>query len=257
MKEQATSAPAAAATIKILEFLTENPGEWGPTEIAKKLELTPNLTYRILGELQAAGYMSRSDIGRYRLTARLFSLGMKLQNQFELTRHAKPFLEKLSREAQLTAQMQIPAGPRMVLLEFIAPDIDYYTAVRPGCQIYYHGNAFGKAVMAWMNEEDIDEILSGELLQMTPDTVVDRNKIRAEFAEIRKAGIATEFNEYIQGNYCIAAPVFNVSGSVAAAVGVTGFYSLLDKNILEQLKDMVRDCAVSISRAAGAGQKSG
>lgn len=57
---------------------------------------------------------------------------MKLRNSFDLRKQARPFLEGLAAEAGESCQIQVPAGDRMLQLDFVPPPADYYLAVTPG-----------------------------------------------------------------------------------------------------------------------------
>ena len=89
MPEKRYQAPAAASTLEVLEFMASNPGAWGPTELARRLALSPNLAFRVLNVLQEKGYVKRNPAGQYELTAGLYSLGMKLRNSFDLRKQAR------------------------------------------------------------------------------------------------------------------------------------------------------------------------
>ncbi len=250
MKER-SEAPAVAALLKLLEFLAERDGEWGPSALARELAITPNLTYRILSELLREGYVQRNDAGRYRLSEKLFVLGMKLQDRFDLVKCARPVLEELSRNTGMTAQMQIPGPERMVVLDFVVPPVDYYMAVRPGSQVYFHGNAFGKAVLPFFDDERRERILAAPLEPLTEATVVDPEALRRELDVAKSSRVATEFNEYLQGNYCIASPVFDARGEAVAAIGVTGLFSLFRPERLPELQTLVRESAGALSVRIG------
>lgn len=250
--EKRYSAPAAASTLEVLEFMTEHPGAWGPTELAKRLELSSNLAFRVLNVLQDKGYVKRNPAGQYELTAGLYSLGMRLQNSFDLRKQSRPFLERLAETAGESCQIQIPAGDRMLQLDFVPPPADYYLAVTPGIRLYWHGNAFGKAVWAFLPPEESAALFRTPLPQMTPHTIVEPESIRAELAEIRESRSASEFSEYVLGSYCIGSPVFDAAGRPVAGIGVTGLSSRLAETDLPELRRAVRECAEKISTAIGA-----
>lgn len=250
--EKRYSAPAAASTLEVLEFMAGNPGAWGPTELAKRLELSSNLAFRVLCVLQEKGYVRRNPAGQYELTAGLYSLGMKLQNSFDLRKQARPFLEALAETALESCQIQIPAGERMLQLDFVPPPADYYLAVTPGIRVCWHGNAFGKAVWAFLPPEESEALFRAPLPQITPHTVTDPKLLRQELAEVQKTRSAMEFDEYVLGSYCIGSPVFDATGKPVAGVGVTGLASRLDEAKLPELRRLVRECAERISTAIGA-----
>ncbi|WP_302454980.1 IclR family transcriptional regulator [Victivallis vadensis] len=251
MSEKRYSAPAAASTLEVLEFMASNPGAWGPTELARRLELSPNLVFRVLNILQEKGYVKRNPAGQYELTAGLYSLGMKLQNNFELRKQARPFLETLAAETGESCQIQIPAGDRMLQLDFVPPPADYYLAVTPGIRLYRHGNAFGKAVLAFLPPEEHEMLFAVPLPRLTPHTIVDPVRLREEFAEIRRTRSASEFDEYVLGSYCIGSPVFNALGKPVAGVGITGLSSRLCRERLPELRQFVLSCAENISKSIG------
>ena len=251
MPEKRYQAPAAASTLEVLEFMASNPGAWGPTELARRLALSPNLAFRVLNVLQEKGYVKRNPAGQYELTAGLYSLGMKLRNSFDLRKQARPFLEGLAAEAGESCQIQVPAGDRMLQLDFVPPPADYYLAVTPGIRLYRHGNAFGKAVLAFLPPEEQETLFAAPLPRLTPHTIVDPARLREEFAEIRRTRSASEFSEYVLGSYCIGSPVFNAVGRPVAGIGITGLSSRLHEERLPELRKVVLACAEHISESIG------
>lgn len=251
MQKKHYSAPAAASTLEVLEFMASSPGAWGPTELAKRLELSPNLVFRVLTILQEKEYVKRNPAGQYELTAGLYSLGMKLYHSFDLRKQARSFLETLALETGESCQLQIPANDRMLQLDFVPPPADYYLAVTPGIRLYWHGNAFGKAVLAFLPPEELDARLAAPLPALTVHTVVDPARLREELAEIRQTRSALEFEEYLLGSYCIGSPVFDALGRVVAGVGITGLSSRFSREQLPVLRRRVLSCAENISKAIG------
>jgi DNA-binding IclR family transcriptional regulator len=251
MAEKKYEAPAAAAVLELLEFMVAEPGARGPTELARRLELTANLTFRILNVLSEKGYVRKNAGGQYELTAALFSLGMKLQNSFDLRKQARPFLECLAVETRESVQIQVPDGDRMLQLDFVAPPAEYYQAVTPGSRIYWHGNAFGKAVWAFLPDGEADKIMALPRPQMNIHTVTEAQLIRRELEDIRRTYSSSEFEEYLLGNYCIGSPVFNATGKVVAGIGITGMSSRLNPDSIPGLRARVLSCAENISRSIG------
>lgn len=251
MSERKYGAPAAEAVLAMLEFMASDPGARGPTELAACLGITQNLSFRILNILTEKGYVKKNPAGQYELTAALFSLGMKLHNRFDLRTQARPWLEDLAVRTGESVQLQIPDGDRMLLLDFAAPPMPYYLVVTPGTRLYWHGNAFGKAVLAFLPEEEMDKILSLPRLKLSGHTITDEKKIRQELTEIRKTYSSSEFEEYLLGSYCIASPVFDAAGKITGAVGVTGIMSRLEKKKILELKRKIRACANHVSRSIG------
>lgn len=251
MPQKTYSAPAAASTLEVLEFMAANPGARGPSELAKRLGLTPNLTFRVLNVLQEKGYVKRNPAGQYELTSGLFSLGMRLHNNFDLRKQSRPFLEALAEESGESCQLQEFEGDHMLQLDFVPPPADYYLAVTPGIRLHLHGNAFGKAVMAFLSKEELEAFLTTPLPRLTPHTIVDPEQLRREFEEIRRTRVSSEFDEYVVGSYCIGSPVFDAAGRPVAGIGITGLSSRLNRVRLPKIQEQVLECAKQISTAIG------
>jgi DNA-binding IclR family transcriptional regulator len=57
------------------------------------------------------------------------------------------------------------------------------------------------------------------LARFTDNTIVDVRRLEKELAAIRKAGMATDNEEYLAGLVCVAAPV-TIAGRIVACVAV-------------------------------------
>jgi DNA-binding IclR family transcriptional regulator len=244
-------APAANALLDVLEFMTANPVSWGPTELARRLEQSSNMTFRVLNVLTERGYVEKNENGNYHLTAALFSLGMKMQHNFDLRSQARPHLEELAALCGESAQLQIPDGDRMLQVDHVPPPTPYYLVVTPGCRVHWHGNAFGKAVWAFLPREQQEKLFTLPREQLTIHTITDEKLLRKELSDIRISLCAAEYEEYLEGCYCLAAPVFNTLGEIVAAVGISGVISRLKKENLPELQKQVSVCAGKISRSIG------
>lgn len=249
--EKKYHAPAAEAMLKILEFLADHPGSWGISELSGAVQEGKNIVFRVLNVLVERGYAVRQDSGKYELGAKLFSLGMKLHDRFDLRFKARPFLRILAERTGETCQLQIPDGERMLSIETVYPRRDYYLMVNPGARLYYHGNAFGKAVMAFLEEDVLKKILQAPLKKITESTVTAPSAIRRELAAIRRTLVAVEHNEYVRGSFCIGSPVFDASGAVVAGVGVSALSSRMEAADELQMKTWVLECAGAISESIG------
>ena len=244
-------APAAAAVLDIMEYMTELKKAIGPTNLARKVGLTPNLTFRILNVLAEKGYVQKNSSGHYSLTSSLYVLGMKLQNRFDLRTQARPFMAELANNTRESVQLQIPDGDMMLQLDFVPPPTPYYLVVTPGSRVYWHCNAYGKAVLAFLDKENADSVFALPRPVLTTHTHSSARTLKAELKEIRNTFSASEFEEYLQGIYCVASPVFDAAGYVIAAVGISGMTSRLQMDDLPELRRKIIDCARNISTAIG------
>ncbi|MHC4884951.1 MAG: IclR family transcriptional regulator [Planctomycetota bacterium] len=245
------AAPAVDRTLDILEFLAEHPEPYGIAELARTLSISNNSIFRILRRLTDRGYTELDEeSGGYQLSTRFFTLGMKLHARFDLRRRARKELEGLCRATGETSQLQIPNGDRMLVLDSALPDQDFFLQVVPGSRVHSHGNAFGKVVLAFLDEEGVSSLLPKRLPALTKNTKITRKALNAELIEVRKATLAYDRDEYIDGVTCIGAPIFDSANDVIAGVGIAGLTTRIQDR-LTPLSDEVCKAGERISRAMG------
>lgn len=245
------AAPAVDSLLDILEFMAKNPRSFGPTELSRTLGISTNLVFRVMKRLVERNYAEISEEGTYKLSTRFFSLGMTLYSNFDLRRRARKHLEKLCEMTGETCQIQVPDGDRMLVLDTVNPPIEFFLQVIPGSRVYFHANAFGKSVMAFMGEKDVRKILSRKLPALTENTLVDCKELKKELEDVEKTGLAYDNEEYSKGIFCIGSPVFDVFGNVCAGVGMTGMSSRFDSKRKKKLEKFVFACAKDISNDIG------
>jgi IclR family KDG regulon transcriptional repressor len=246
------SAPAVDRAFDILEFMAQHPQPYGTTELARCLKLPVNSVFRILKRLTERDYtVQDSATGGYQLSTRMFTMGMSLYTRFELRLRARPYLEWLCRETAETCQLQVPHGDRMLVVDTVSPEISFYLRVVPGSLVYFHPNAYGKAVLAFSPEEEVKRLLPSRLPSLTRNTIVLRSELMKQLEEVRRAGLGYDNEEYNEGIVCIGAPVFDVQGKAVAGLGVTGLVSTFDAGSRESFARLVLECAWKISRDIG------
>lgn len=85
-----------------------------------------------------------------------------------------------------------------------------------------HAGASGKAILAFLPDEEIDALLRAPLSRATERTIVNPRELRKQIAEIRARGYATSLGERVPGaGFGIGAPVFGPDGRVRGSIVVT------------------------------------
>lgn len=254
MKKEKTNryaAPALEQALRIIDFMSQSATEYGINEISRKLNISVNMAYRVLIQLANYGYAELSAAGKYRLSTKLFTIGMRLYSRFDLRIRSRPHLEKLCKSTGETCQIQIADKDRVIVLDSITPNTDSYLKTVPGSRLYYHANAFGKAILAFMDESELLSFIPETLPILTKKTIATRRRLLQELKQIRKNGLAYDREEYLSGIYCIGAPVFDVSEQVVAGLGVTGIISRLSTDRWHWYETQVLNCAERVSRDIG------
>ena len=246
------TAPAVDRALDILEFMAEHPRPFGATELSRILDIPLNSVFRILKRLTEREYTAQDpQSGGYQLSTRVFTLGMSLYTRFELRQRARPHLEWLCRETAETVQLQVAHGDEVLVLDTVNPEVSFYLRVVPGSRVYYHPNAFGKAILAFMPEAKVKALLPPKLPALTPNTITLLRDLLPQLERTRRTGLAYDEEEYTSGIVCIGSPVFDVQGEVAAGLGITAIASLLDPKQRQTFEQLVLECAHRVSKAVG------
>jgi IclR family transcriptional regulator, KDG regulon repressor len=244
--------PAVDRALEILEFMSTHPRPFGATELSRRLVIPKNTVFRILCSLAEKEYAAQDPVtGKFALSTRVFTLGMSLYTRFELRQRARSHLEWLCRETEATCQIHIPHGKKVLVLDTISPEVQFYLRVVPGGLQLYHADAFGKVMLAFMGKEAVREILPARLQRLTKNTITSRSELVKKLEQTQRTGLAYDNEEYTSGIYCIGAPVFDAEAKIAAGVGITVLLSWFDRRRTSVVEQDVLECARRISKDIG------
>jgi len=111
-----------------------------------------------------------------------------------------------------------------------------------------HCTALGKAVLAWQSANFRDELLATTKFEkLTPHSITRSSELIAELGRIQRRGYALDDEEVELGARCVAAPVMDASGQVAAGVSVSGPTIRMARTRTALIADAVRKAALDIS----------
>jgi DNA-binding IclR family transcriptional regulator len=113
--------------------------------------------------------------------------------------------------------------------------------------------ALGKVILAALLPEQLDRYLERvELTPLTSKTIASAQRLRRELQDVRKAGIAFDDGEFDKEMRCAAMPVYDFSGQVIGAIGISGPVWRLSIQALQSKARNIGDAARKLSEAFGA-----
>jgi DNA-binding IclR family transcriptional regulator len=227
--------------------------ELNVTEISKALDMSPSKVSRMLSTLENEGFFERnSNNGKYRLGLEFFTLGMAYIVNFPLRKLIRPHIEQMAKELNLTASWAIMKNFDIVVIDRIQNlNIDLLT-YRIGLNLPIHSTSLGKALLAYLPEEEQVRVLqSVELKKLTPKTVVDPKVIIENLKIVSERGYSTDEGETHKDLNCIAAPIRDGNGKVVAAINLMDEKLRTGEDKLFQFCDYLKEKALFISRQLG------
>ena len=238
--------------LAVLEALAERGGMQGRTltEVSELVGINKSTTYRILRTLQAWGYVRRVN-ERYKLGLRTLALGKAVLETLDLRHEARPVLQELTGEVKQTCHLGVLDEGEVVYIDKVEPSTPYRMRSRIGERMPMYSTALGKVMMAFSPEHIVAPILAEPLRPRTPNTVTSLGELRRQLDEIRHQGYAIDNQENEEGVVCVAAPVFDHRGKLAAAISVSGPKFTMVSERLSEIGARVCQAALSISMRMG------
>jgi len=224
------------------------------TEIRKRLGYTQSKTYRLVRTLLRYGLIQEDDgTAQYSLGLGALRLGLLAQQKFNIATIARPYMKELSQITKETVLLAVVNGTKGVVIERIESEEPVrYSLFQPGVSIPLHAGASSKILMAFLPEEEWDHIIKVEgLKRYTPNTITNKNKLKAHLREIRRKGCALSDQEADRGVRAVAAPILNGAGELLAGLSITGPVFRINKKKLDGLGKLVMEYSRKISMELG------
>lgn len=146
----------------------------------------------------------------------------------------------------------LPSGHRVVVDQVESHHELRRTYTDIGVPIALALGAPGKAILSVLPLEQQERYLSRPIQAVTPATVTDPEALRAELALTRTRGWAGSNAERTSGIRAAAAPIFDHTGCVVGALGLSVPAVRMDDARAQQLGQRVRQAAWHISEILGA-----
>lgn len=252
MDRHSSTAVTVVKAFSILNLLAHRAGSTvSLAEVAAHIGTSKSTAHRYLTTLEELGVVERDAKDRFQLGPKLIELAGMLLAEHDLRRESEPFLLELASQTQETVHLAVPSGNEVVYLAKVESPHPIRMASRIGARMPMYSTALGKAILAHLPPERVQEIVDAGIPPRTPHTVSSAEALRAELAKVQAQGFALDDQENELGVRCVGAPVFDYSGEVVGAVSVSGPAHRLSREMLLKLGPLVRETALKISRRLG------
>jgi len=165
--------------------------------------------HRMLQQLEAASLLQREGDGRHYSTGvrlRRLAETLLLNNTFHGARHRvlRALVDEIGESCNITAL----AGAEVVYLDRVETAAPLRFYLHPGSRVPVHASASGKIFLSQMSPAQRARLLAEVPLERcTEKSLTDPALLEAELKAVRKAGHATDREEFLPGLVCVAVPV--------------------------------------------------
>ena len=246
------SSPVTAVerALNILENIAHRRDGLTNSEISRKLAIPKSSASYILRTLERRGYLRRdAETGRYKLGLKILSLGGDAQSNLDIADVALPFMRSLVERVHLTAHLAVLDQGEAVYIEKVEAPGFFKVNTWVGRRMYLHSTSVGKALLAWLPKQEMEAIVRQQgMKKRTPKTITTVSRLLADLDIVREQGYGVDDEENSLGARCLGAPIFDATGNVTAALGVSGTLTQVDEENLPKIVEVLKETARRISR---------
>jgi IclR family transcriptional regulator, KDG regulon repressor len=234
--------PAVDRAVRILSMLSN--GNQGMTlaEIASATGWHKSSIHKILVTLDHHGFLDRNEATkRYTLGIELMRCGQSVLNNLHFNHSARSLLKELADYSGETATLAILRGTLMVIVDVVQSPGELRVSPPVGTMDPVTAKSNGKAVIAWLPDDRVDEIIKMiGLPSKTRNSIIKGKLYRNELAAVRKQGFAIDIEEFQEGISAVSAPVFISERQILGTLSIIGPSFRMTE---EKLKLYGRKCA--------------
>lgn len=235
--EQKSQVKTARTTLQIIETIQHLDGA-SITEVANHLDMSKSNVYKYLNTLEKEGYLVKTD-NIYRISLKFLDFGEHVRTRKKIYTIAAPEVQELASETNEMANLMIEEHGMGVFLLRADSDQAVNLDTHAGMRVYLHTTALGKAILAHLPQQRVEEIINRHgLPQITENTITDRTELAKELETIREQGYAFDDEERLNGLRCMAAPITTTDNEALGAISVSGPTSRMAD---ERFRDAISD----------------
>lgn len=223
MAEKPAVVKSAARTLDILECLVRSAKAPTFTKIQEETGIPKSSLSYLLQELLNRDYL-RYDPDRrvYYPGLQLVQISASCMNNTTISREIDRAIQGLSAELGETTHAGVLDGRFVVYISKCQGTKDVSMVTNIGFRIPAHVTALGKLLLSALPREEVAARLAGVRLERyTEHSVATVEQLLEELERAAAQGYAVDRQEIIPGGVCVAAPVYDRSGRMVAALSAT------------------------------------
>lgn len=237
----------------ILEHVSSAKNGIGVTELASELQMHKSTVHRVLTTFSKLGYIEQDvHSERYKLGYKLLEVSSKLLNQLDVRQVAMPFLQQLADSTNEVIHLVVLRRGQVVYIEKVEGSETIRMHSQVGTIAPVHCTGVGKAILAHLPEAQVREIIRQYGMKPhTTRTLATLEDLLGDLELIRERGYSYDLEENEMGITCVAAPIFDYSGSVVASISISAPTLRMQETRLQELAKEVRRTGERISARMG------
>ncbi len=209
--------------MRILDVLASQRDPVALKDLSAATGLHASTTHRILSDLTVGRYVERVDSGLYRLGMRLLELGSLVKGRLDVRTAAIASMRELHKQTGQTVNLSLPQGDEIVYIERAWSERSGMQVVRAiGGRAPLHLTSTGKLFLSVWDQRNIRSYaMRTGLAGTTRNSITELAVLERELALVRRHGYSRDNEELELGVRCIAAGIYDDSGSLLAGLSLS------------------------------------
>ncbi len=204
----------------VLRCLSGGPA--GVTDVADRVSLPKSTVSRLLSTLEELGMVDQIEPGgNYRVGAGMIEIAAAVRPGRSLIAAVRPHLHDLVKATREAAGLSIAEGFDVLYLDQVDSDNQIQVRDWTGERLRAHTVSSGQVLLAF-GAIDPERYLAQPLERLASGTLTEAAAIRARLEEVAGNGYAWAFEEFLDGQNSVAAPIRDGAGRVVAAIHAHG-----------------------------------
>jgi IclR family acetate operon transcriptional repressor len=197
--------------------------ERGPVSVktaAVHLDVAPSTAHRLLSALAFRGFAVQDRERRYRLGPALTDRAAEPLSIRKLREYARSPLLELHRQLGETVQLMVLRGGNIQFIDGVESEFSLRVGMLIGDQMPAFVSAGGKAMLAHLNNGELEELYRGGLPAWPTSRITSMAMLKRSMTKVRRAEFGTNFEETEQGVSGVGVSVNDMTARPVAAITV-------------------------------------
>ena len=242
--------PALFNALSMIEMLAESKHGLSLADLTQMCGLPKSTVHYLLVTLERCGYVRKdSRGGRYVPGMKLLTVANAALHNLALRQRTMPFLIALRLKTGCGVHLAIYEHQEALVIAKLESN-ERRLASWVGKRMDLHCSGIGKAIMAYLPEDELEGIIKlYGLARKNDNTLCTRRKLQADLEQVRRLEYALDNEEDELGMRCIGVPIIGTDQRPVAAVSISGSISQLTSECIPALAAEVKITARSIRSA--------
>jgi len=238
--------------LRMLQAIGEAGREQSLRDVCEATGLPKSTAYKYLRTLRECGFLAHDEqTDTYRVGPMIWQLGEAAGEQQRLRETALPFMHELRDRFDETVNLGVLDRTEVVYLEMAESAKTLRMRAHLGGRDPVYSTGLGKALLAALPADVWRSHVPNRLTPRTARTVTSLGALQRELEAGRERGYAVEHGENEDDGVCVAAPIFDASGRVLAAISVAAPANRVNATLEKAIGAAVRETAGQISERLG------